>query len=134
MINLFNVKNGNLQVLCLSYLTSNEGLYLHKDCWKLYTVEKGRTYAIEVQAWSRVRQIGQKKRQKAIWLINPDSTDSFQEAAIRDRQNAANIALGVIANAQENQDSPVTSAQIHDILTNYGSGKLRLAVKDKDIS
>src|SRR6188768_500706 len=118
LMKAFNEKNSGLQVLCLSYLTSNEGLNLHEDCSKSYMVEQGRTYAMEVQAWSRVRRIGQKKCQEAIRLINPRTSDALQEAAIRDRQDADNIALGIIAKAQENQTSPITAAQMHELLTN----------------
>ena len=104
---------GSLDVLILSYLTSNEGLNLHPQCCHNIMLEQGISYAQEHQAWSRVRRIGQKQIQKTERVVNLETIDSMIERSQRERQNPMLHALGIMDNIP---DKTVEAGAIYDLL------------------
>ncbi|KAF8538320.1 hypothetical protein BDD12DRAFT_885405 [Trichophaea hybrida] len=69
------IQKDGVRVLVLSYMTSNEGLNLHYNCQNSIMLEQGVNYAMEYQAWSRVRQIGQKYTLYTHRLVNMTTID-----------------------------------------------------------
>jgi hypothetical protein len=113
----FNDPKSSISVLVLSYQTSNEGLNLHRACWQSIMLEQGRTYSQEVQAWSRVRRIGQRQVQETTRLVNSETIDMQLESGIILKQDAANMALGIIRNAKESMSNDAAgSFDVHQIL------------------
>jgi hypothetical protein len=73
------INRGQVRVLVLSYLTSNEGLNLQYNCRNSVMVEQGINHSIEHQAWLRVRQIGQQQTQPTTQLVNLATIDRLIE-------------------------------------------------------
>ena len=105
---------GGVEVLILSYLTSNEGLNLHPQCRNSVMIEQGHNYAMEHQAWSRVRRIGQNHPQFTTRLINLDTIDLLIEDAQRRKQSPMLYAFGILADADSEGD--VNAGQVYDTL------------------
>ena len=105
---------GEVEILVLSYLTSNEGLNLHPQCRNSVMIEQGHNYAMEHQAWSRVRRIGQKNTQFTNRLVNLDTIDLFIENAQRMKQSPMLYAFGILTDA--NLEDDVNAGQVYDTL------------------
>ncbi|KAF8536360.1 P-loop containing nucleoside triphosphate hydrolase protein [Trichophaea hybrida] len=69
------IQKDGVRVLVLLYMTSNEGLNIYYNCWNSILLEQGVNYAMEHQAWSRVRRIGQKYTQYTYRLVNMATID-----------------------------------------------------------
>jgi hypothetical protein len=117
----FTEPNGELNVLVLSYITSNEGLNLHPQCHHNIMVEQGVNYAQEHQAWSRVRRIGQTKLQITERLVNLETVDAMIERSQRERQNPMLHALGIMDNIP---DKTIQAGAIYDALIGKQSAEV----------
>ncbi|KAF8537189.1 hypothetical protein BDD12DRAFT_807160 [Trichophaea hybrida] len=80
------IQKDAVQVLVLSYMTSNQGPHLHYICQKSIMLEQGVNYAMEHQAWLCVRWIGQKYTQYTLRLVNMATIDRLIEAAMTLKQ------------------------------------------------
>jgi superfamily II DNA/RNA helicase len=96
IIKEFNEHGSNIDIVVCSYGTSQEGLNLHRDCHVSIHVEQGASYALEHQAWSRIRRIGQTKEQQATRIINLETIDLLIENSQRNKQNPMFYAFGII--------------------------------------
>ena len=119
----FTYPQGNIDVLVLSYLTSNKGLNLHPVCCDNIMLEQGINYAQEHQAWSRVRRIGQKLAQRTERFVNLETIDSMIETSQRERQNPMLHALGIMENIP---DKSIEAGAIYDLLIGKKSAAVAL--------
>jgi hypothetical protein len=109
------INRGQVRVLVLSYLTSNEGSNLHHNCRNFVMVEQGINYSTEHQAWSCVRQIGQQQTQRTTQLENLTTIDWLIDNTQQTKQSPMLYALGVFQNAAS-EDIDLDADQVYDTL------------------
>ena len=78
-------------------------------------IEQGHNYAMEHQAWSRVRRIGQDKPQFTTRLVNLDTIDVLIEDAQRRKQSPMLYAFGILT-TDANSEGDVNAGQVYDTL------------------
>ncbi|KAF8541877.1 hypothetical protein BDD12DRAFT_877597 [Trichophaea hybrida] len=99
------IQQDGVRVLVLSYMTGNEGLNPHYNCWNSIMLEQGVNYAMDHQAWSRVRRIGQVYTRYTHRLVNMATIDRLIEVAMRLKQQLVLYAFGVISKAGTDVDA-----------------------------
>jgi len=109
------INRGQVRVLVLSYLTSNEGLNLQYNCRNSVMVEQGINHSTEYHAWSRVWRIGQQRTQHTTRLVNLTMNDRLIENTQRMKQSPMLYALGVLQNAAS-EDIDLEADHVHDTL------------------
>ena len=77
-------------------------------------IEQGHNYAMEHQAWSCVRRIGQNKMQFTNRLVNLDTIDLLIENAQRMKQSPMLYAFGILTS--ENPKDDVNAGRVYDTL------------------
>ena len=107
------INRGQVRVLVLSYLTSNEGLNIHYNCQNSVMVEQGINYSMEHQALSRVRRMSQQQTQRTTRLVNLSTIDRLIENTQRMKQSPMLYALGVLQNAAS-EDIDLDADQVYD--------------------
>ena len=123
---------GQLRVLVLSYLTSNEGWNLYYNCRNSVMVEQGIKDPMEHQAWSHVRQMGEQQTQRTAQLVNLATINRLIENTQRMKQSPLLYALGVLQNAAH-EDIDLDAGQVYDMFIGMISPQaLRCAVIGHD--
>jgi hypothetical protein len=107
------INHGQMRVLVLSYLTSDEGFNLHYNCRNSVMVEKGINHSMEHQVWSRVRQIVKQQTRRTTRLVNLTTVDWLIKNTQRMRQSPMLCALGILQNAAR-EDVDLDADQVYD--------------------
>ena len=107
------INGGQVRVLVLSYLKSNQGLNLHYSCRNSIIVERGIDCSMEHHEWSRVRRIGQHRTQRKTRLMSVATIDRSIEISHRIKQSPMLYALGVLQNTAC-KDIDLNADQVYD--------------------
>ena len=93
------INHGQVRVLVLSFLTSNEGLNQQYNCQNSVMVEQVINYSMEHQGWLLAGRIGQQQVQHTARLVNLAMIDWLIENARWMKQSPMQYALRVLQNA-----------------------------------